>query len=568
VFRKLGSILAKVLFRRQQDILSAAAILAAATFASAALGLFRDRALASFFSSGEIAVYFAAFRIPDTLFEILILGSLSAAFIPTFVKYISRGKGSEAWNVASAIMTLTFTAFLLLAIVVFFVARPLSRLLAPGFAPSEINLMASMTRILLIAQGFFILAFFLTGILKSFQHFLVPAIAPLFYNIGIIVGTIFLAGRLGIYAPAWGAVFGAFFYFSIHLPIARKLGFKFSPAFDFSHPGVRKVIALAVPRTIEIAFAQILKASDLFFSSLVSVGSYGYLTLASHLAAVPVSLVGNSLADASLPSLSYKRGNIGQFRETLLSVFRQIIFFVALPAVALIVLRVPAVRLSFGASRFTWESTVLTGYALSCLALGIVAQAAASLMVRAFYALADTLTPVRVGVCSILANILLSAVFILLLKTSVWGVAFAFALSNIFQVIVLVLLLCRRISFSVWEFVVPTFRIGLASFVSGGSMYILLKIFDRSAWDKRLSFLGYLTLPERFECFVLDTRYTINLVILTIAVATAGTVIYLLVAKLLGVNEVSLIGALWRRLPRLAKTAPPRQARGGEAELT
>ncbi|PIS12542.1 murein biosynthesis integral membrane protein MurJ [candidate division WWE3 bacterium CG09_land_8_20_14_0_10_47_33] len=564
--RALSSIL-QPFYRKQPDILSAAVLLSIFTLASRILGLVRDRALAQFFSESKIGLYFAAFRLPDTLFEILILGTLSAAFIPTFISYISKGKKKEAWEVTATVMNLTLIFFLALAAIIFFFAYPFSRLLAPGFSVEELGLMASMTRILLIAQGFFVLSLFLTGILKSFQRFLVPAIAPLFYNLGIIAGIFLLAGKLGIYAPVWGAVGGAFIYFAIHLPLAFHLGFRFTPSLNIFHPGVRKIINLAAPRTLEIGFWQILETSDLFFSSLISTASYGYFTFASHLATIPVSLFGTSLADAALPALSYQQKNLKQFRETFLTTFRQIIFLVAFFAVALIILRVPAVRLAFGTRRFTWESTVATGYALSAFAVGIVAQALTSLLVKSFYALSDTLTPVKVGVGTVLVNITLSACFILVLKTPVWGIAFAFALANILQMVVLACLLAAKAGIALWQMIYPLLKVGIASFFSGGTMYVLLKVLDRSAWDRRLSFLGYLTLPERFEKFVLDTRYTVNVIILTVVVAAVGIAVYLLAAKLLRIKELSLIHELSSRLPGLAKVTPPPQATGEESEL-
>jgi len=567
VLRRALRLILQPFYRKQPDILSAAVLLSIFTLASRILGLVRDRTLAQFFPESKIGLYFAAFRLPDTLFEILILGTLSAAFIPTFISYISKGKKKEAWEVTATVMNLTLIFFLLLAVIIFLFAYPFSRLLAPGFSAEELGLMASMTRILLIAQGFFVLSLFLTGILKSSQRFLIPAIAPLFYNLGIIASIFLLAGKLGIYAPVWGAVGGALIYFAIHLPLAFHLGFRFTRSLNIFHPGVRKIINLATPRTLEIGFWQILKTSDLFFSSLISTASYGYFTFASHLATIPVSLFGTSLADAALPALSYQQKNLKQFRETFLTTFRQIIFLVAFFAVALIILRVPAVRLAFGTRRFTWESTVATGYALSAFAVGIVAQALTSLLVKSFYALSDTLTPVKVGVGTVLVNITLSACFILVLKTPVWGIAFAFALANILQMVILACLLAAKAGIALWQMIYPLLKVGIASFFSGGTMYVLLKILDRSAWDRRLSFLGYLTLPERFEKFVLDTRYTVNVIILTVVVAAVGIAVYLLAAKLLKIKELSLIHELSSRLPGLAKVIPPPQATGEESEL-
>ncbi|MDP1538939.1 MAG: lipid II flippase MurJ, partial [bacterium] len=269
LFRKFRDLI----FSRQADILSAAFVLGASVLASRFLGLVRDRVLAHYFGSEEIALYFAAFRLPDTLFEILILGALSSAFIPTFIAYISRKKEEEAWRVAGVMMNLSLLVFLVLAALVFAFAVPFSSFLAPGFSTADISLMASLTRILLATQGFFVLSFFLTGVLKSYQRFLVPALAPIFYNLAIIAGAVFFAGRAGIYAPAWGAVLGALLHLAVQVPLAVRLGFRPAISLNVFHPGVRKIFRLAAPRVLELAFLQILKASDLFFASLITTAS-------------------------------------------------------------------------------------------------------------------------------------------------------------------------------------------------------------------------------------------------------------------------------------------------------
>ncbi len=552
IFRKLR----EFLYARQVDVLSAAMILAGASLASRVLGLIRDRVLAHYFTGEQISIYFAAFRFPDALFEILVLGALSAAFIPTFISYISKKKEEEAWRVASIVMNISFVFFVSLAVLVFVFALPFSRLIAPGFSPSEIELMVRLTRILLFTQGFFVLSFFLTGALKSYQRFLIPAIAPILYNLGIIGGTIALVPTLGIFSPAWGAVIGAFMHFATQLPLAFRLGFRPIFSLDFRHPGVRKIIRLAAPRVLELGFLQLLKISDLFFASIVSTASYAYLTFAQHLEMLPVSLFGLSLADAVLPALSYKRAS-GKFDGVFLSVFRQIIFFTVPVAVAFIVLRIPLVRLAFGASKFTWQSTVLTGYALSMFALGIVGQALTLLFVRTFYALQDTLIPVAVGIADVFLNIGLVAYFILVLELPVWGIALAFAISALAQAFVLWLLLIKKTHFSVVDFVRPALKVFAASLASGGVMYFMLKILDRSAWDKNLSFLGKLALPERFELFILDTRYTANLVFLTALVGAVGVLVYLGICRLLGVEEIKLIGQIWKRVLSFPKVKVP-----------
>src|SRR3990172_9236181 len=452
------------LFSRQVDILSAAVVLSGSILVWGVLGLVRDRALAHYFFGNDISIYFAAFRLPDTLFDVLIMGALSSAFIPTFISYISRRKEAEGWRVAGIAVNLALLLFLGLAVLVFVFARPFSAVVAPG-------------------------------ILKSYQRFLVPALAPVFYNLSIILGIVFLSKTLGIYAPAWGAVIGALLHLVIQLPLAVKLGFRPVGSLDFRHPGVRRIIKLAAPRVLDLLSNQLLKASDLFLASLITTPSYGYLTFAFHLGMLPVSLFGFALADATLPALSHRAGKREEFRETFFTTFRQIIFLILPAAAALAVLRIPLVRLAFGAARSTWDSTVLTGYALSLFAIGILGQALTTYFVRAFYALSDTLTPMKVEMTNVVLNISLSAYAILVLGLPVWGLAASFAFSALIQAAVLGVILARRYGFSLRDFILPGLRVGAAALVSGLVMYVVLKVFDRSAWDRGLSFLGSFALP-------------------------------------------------------------------------
>ena len=546
------------IFSRQSDILSAAVVLGASTLASMFLGLIRDRSLAQFFTPDQIAIYFGAFRIPETFFEILIFSSLSSAFIPTFISYIAVKKEKEAWHIASTLINLALWAFTCLALLIAAFAKPISALIAPGFSPSDVILMAQLTRILLLAQAFFVVSFFLTGVLKSFQHFLIPAIAPIFYNLGIIGATIFLSGRLGIYAPAIGAVIGAFLHFLVQVPLARQLGFRPHLSFETNHPGVQKVIKLALPRFVELIFIQILKASDLFFSSLINTAAYSYLTFATHLEMVPVSLFGFSLADAALPTLAYKKDNPKEFSKVFFAVFRQIVFFALPIAAAFIVLRIPLTRLAFGSDRFTWEATILTAYTLSFFAVGIIGQVLTFYFVRAFYAFQDTATPVKVAIVNIILDIALGAYFIMVLKLPVWALGLSSSLTNLTQAFALFLILSKRRKLPVWEFIAPTFKVAIAALGSASVMYVILKVLDRSAWDPQVSFLGRFALPAEWPSFILDTRYTVNLIILTFEVLLVGALVYLLLCRILKVGELQVLPQIWRRIisPRRVKVLP------------
>lgn len=542
MFKKLFGQRPNLLTRPQKNILSAATIIMVMVAASRVLGLIRNRVLAHFFAAERLSIYFAAFRIPEVIFEVLVFGALSAAFIPTFTSYLSRKKQEEAWYVAGVSLNIALLVFAALAIVIFIFSEPLYRLITPGFSLTEIAQIARLTRILLLTQGFFVASYFLTGILESLKRFLIPAIAPLFYNLGIIFGTIFLSNRLGLYGPTLGAMVGALFHFLVQLPLAIYFGFRPQKSLDVSHPGVREIGRLALPRVIELSFLQLGKLVELFLASLVVTAAYAHYTFANSLQLLPAGLFGISIAKASLPTLSHQAAQKEEkgFQETLITSFNEINFLVFPCAVFLAILRIPAVRLVFGGAQFTWESTVQTGQALSAFSLGIFSQSSNYLLARAFYALHDTTTPVRISIGSILLNIVLGLFFILGLGLPIWSLALAFSLASIFQLFLLLSFLSRRLKdFEVKRILNPFFKIIFASLSAGAVMFFFLKILDRSVWRKQLSFLGRLglVLPTNFERFAFDTRYTINVILLTGLVGLLGTVVYLVLARVLKIKE-------------------------------
>ncbi len=543
-----------LLSRKQGSILSAAFLVMVLLLASRVLGLVRQRVLANYFSAEDLAVYFAAFRLPETLFEVLVAGSLASAFIPVFTSLLSRGEKRRAWYVAGITQTSIFITFVLLSLVILVFANELSRLLAPGFPPERQALMATLTRFLLLAQGFFLLSFFIGGAQEATGRFLVPAIAPLFYNAGIILGSVLLSG-LGVWGAAVGAVVGALFHLLIQIPFVRELGFRFVPRISINDPDFRRVMTLAAPRMLELVVLQVAKSVELFLSTLISVASYTYFTFANSLQLFPVALFGYPFAKAALPTLSTHaaRHDKDNFAATLAFTLGQIVFFVVPIAVALLVLRIPLVRLAFGTQRFTWEATVQTGLALSAFAVGVVAQAILAVLTRSFYALNDTKTPMVASIAAMGVYILLAFFLIREVGAGVWGIALAFSLTATVQALVLFLFLNARVGVLTKKFIGNVGKILFSSSLAGALMYLLLKVLDQAVWDKRLSFLGELglALPTGFERFVIDTRYTANLVFLTFFVLTVGIFVYLLLAVVLKIREVEIlarwVGQVWGR---------------------
>lgn len=536
----------KSLFTDQQhSVLSAATLIMVMIVVSRLLGLVRQRVLAHYFVSSDLSLFFAAFRLPDTIFEVLVFGTFASAFIPIFTKTLKESKES-AWKVAGIVANWGGIIFLFLATIVVIFAHPLYRLITPGFSLEDQIKIADLARILFVAQGFFVISYVLTAVLESSKRFFVPALAPLFYNIGIIVATIFLADKFGIMAPVIGVVIGAILHFLIQLPLAFKLGFRFSRDLKIT-PEVKKIARLSLPRILEVSFLQIAKFVELTLASLISAPAYTYFTFGNSIQLLPVGLFGTSIAKAALPTLSSQSDDLPAFKKTLFETLNQVVFLMAPIVAFLMVARIPVVRLIFGTDIFTWNSTVETSLVVSAFAFGIFSQAANSILARSFYALADTKTPVVVSVITLLINIILNYVFVIYYKLPVWSLAASFSFSSIIQSAFLFVLITKKIHTGAkTALYLPMLKMFLSALLSGSTMYFILKFFDKSVWIKKLSFVSNIDLP--FEKFVLDTRYAGNLLVLTVVVGMIGVAVYILSLKVLKSKELDTFLNLFKRM--------------------
>lgn len=560
MFNKIVAKSREIITAPQATVLSAASIIMIMIVASRVLGLVRQRVLAQFFEPADLSLFFAAFRLPDTIFEILIFGTISSAFIPVFTKALKKDENS-AWQTAGIVANIGLLIFAVLAILAAIFANSIYAILTPGFDEIQRAQIVEIARILFAAQAFFVVSFVLTGVLESLRRFLVPALAPLLYNLGIILGTILLVPRFGLLAPAIGVFIGAASHFLIQLPLARKLGFRFTTAIRTTKE-VKEIGRLALPRIIELSFMQVSKSAELFLSTLISTASYTYFLFGNTLQLLPVGLFGISIAKAALPTLSRQADSPNKYSKTLKSSLSQIIFLTIPVATILIVLRIPIVRLVYGTELFGWDATVQTGLVLSAFAIGVVFEAASALLARGFYALSETKTPVIVSITSIILITVLSFTFILGYSLEVWGLALAFSMGAAFQATTLFYLLNKRLEGKISEALfLPIFKSGIAALGAGGVMFFLLKIFDRSVWVKRLSFLGKLesTKVIVFENFVLDTRYTVNLLALTVVVSIVGGLVYIGLSLLLKNREVYTFIGLARRFVKRKVTPIPKE---------
>lgn len=514
--------------RQQTSIISAASVIMVTVALSRVLGLFRDRLLAARFSPQDLGVYYAAFRLPNMIFELLVMGALSTAFIPVFTSYLDRKGKEEAFQMASSLINIGLLVFGLLCLPVVLFTKQVSMLLAPGFSREQLELMSTFTRIIAVAQVFpLIVGNFFTGILQSFRNFFIPSLAPVIYNLGIIIGIVFLTPSIGLYAPVVGVVIGAFLFMLVQVPLTYSLGFRHKWNLAFSHPGTRDVLRLMLPRTLGLAVSQIDTTIDLVLSSLLGAGSVTVFTFAQNLQQVPIGLFGASIAQASLPTLSsfYAKKNIEEFKNIFLSSFHQILFLVVPLSAILIVLRIPMVRLVFGASSlFDWDSTVITGKTLAYFGISLFAQSLVHLIARGYYALHDTKTPVVIGTISIIINTLLSIYFIIFLHLQVYALGLSASVASIVNMFFLLILLDKKVNyFDRYKLIVPALKIFLSGAVAGVFLYIPVKLLDQ---------------------LVFDTTHTINLLMLTGISTLLGLSVYLFLAWFLEVPQMKMLSKI------------------------
>jgi len=507
--------------RKQSTILSASLVLAITFGISAILGFLRSRFLyAQFFKCCvlDLDVYNAAFRIPDLIFKLLVTGALSASFIPVFSSYLHKDK-EKADLIGSSVINILSIAFLIISIIVLIFTKPLTQIIAAGFSPDQISLMVNLTRILLIAQVFFLLSNFITGILQVHQVFLMPALSPIVYNIFIIISIFVLAPIFGIYGPVYGAVIGAFFHFAIQIPTLKLQGFKYSPVIKSKLKGVKEVFRLMVPRSLSLGLGEIENTVTLFFASSLSAGSISLLNLALQFMYLPSRIFGTTVGQASLPILSKNiaLNELNTFRDTVSKISIQSLF-IALPVTILILVeRIPIIRVLFGSRQFPWSATLTTAKILAFLTPAILCQALIQILIRAFYALHNTKTPFRISFISLISNICFSFYFVNFTNLGIIGLAISATIGNIIQLVGLLSRFVHSVDGVDWPFVIKKInKILFCSLFLGISSWGSLKLLD---------------------IFILDTSKTIYVIAVLLISSLIGLFIYGLSAKLLKIEE-------------------------------
>ncbi len=457
----------------------AAGLISLMYLVSRLLGFVRESQAGSLFNRFETDAFFAAFVIPDVMYYLLVGGALSAAFIPIFTEYLTKGQEEEGWKVASTFINIVVLILAVLTILGVTFTEWLTPLVAPHFKADKLNLLVELTRIMFPAVCFTALAGLVGGVSNSYRRFLGPALGPNVYNIGIILGAALLGTRFGIKGMAVGVVAGAVGNFLTQVLFLRQAGgkhYRFG-YIDLKNPGFKRMLLLWVPALIGLSADQINFWATTAMASKLPEGGITAIRFASRLILLPIGIFAAGVSTAFFPLLSSlaTEKKIDAYKDTLSFSLRSI-FFMMIPAgIGLMVLREPIVMLLFERMKFTHSDTILTSEALLFYSLAIFAPAAVLMLPRAFYSLQDTKTPVIVSFIAVGSSIFLNWFFLNHTSLGVKGFALSYTIMGLINMLLLTEILRRKIGGIRGRHIGRSFLKSLtASLAMGGVIYVMM----------------------------------------------------------------------------------------------
>src|SRR5438552_7130079 len=509
------------------SVARASIIMIATLVASRVLGWLRLSVIgATFGESPQLDAFWAAFRIPNAVFDLLVAGALASAFIPVFTGYLAREREAEGWRVASSVLNAVVLLLVAFSAVMWLLAPILVPIVvAPGFSGDQLALTVDLTRLMLLSPIFMGLSSLTTGILNSYRQFLSGATAPLVYNAVIILFALFAAPFLGIQALAYGVVTGALFMWLVQLPELTFRRTRYSFSLDLGHPGVRDVLRLAGPRTLALGAVQIVFIVDTILASGMPVGSLVALNYAFQLLMLPLGVFSIAISAAVFPTLSHYAsiGDVNRMRQAVQQAIRWILFLTLPTAILMIVLRRPIVTLLFQYGSFGAELREATQAAFLFYSLGLAGHALVQILARAYYASRDTATPLALTLISIGLNVVLD---VLLAPTLfINGLALANAVSTLVEAALLLTLLATRARLRLVGLGLSSAKHICASLLLGVAMFAFIRATN----------------------VTVDLEQTkIGLALQTLVASAVGGAVYLAAAYLLRVSELGEIFAVVR----------------------
>lgn len=458
------------------SVVGAAVLVGLFSFASRLVGLVRDRVLAGLFGAGNtLDIYYAAFKVPDFLFNLMVVGALSASFIPMFTKYYQNPlQRARAWQFTNIILHLVAYGMIVIAIVLFLFANQVAAIIAPGFDHLKQAQVASFSRVMLISEIFLAISMVFGGVLQSLKRFFLYALAPIFYNLGIIFGALVFVKWFGPIGLAFGVVFGALMHMGIQILGLSGTGYHYQRLVSFKDRDAQIVLRTMVPRMIGIGINQLLFLILTVVATTLAVGSVTIFQFAYNVEFFPIGVFGVSYAIAAFPTFSehFAAHRIDKFQTVFASTIRQLLFFMIPATISFLLLRAQIVRVVVGAGAFDWNATILAADTLAFFALTFIPQSCVYILARAFFAMHDTVTPLTAGIVSAILGI--TSAFLFTKTFGVIGLAMAFGISECVNAGLLWILLRQKLgSLHESSILQGLFKMVPAALLSGIVMYFI-----------------------------------------------------------------------------------------------
>ncbi|MEI8143760.1 MAG: murein biosynthesis integral membrane protein MurJ [Candidatus Berkelbacteria bacterium] len=446
------------LFAEKKSLRGASILLVVTVTLSNILGLFRDRFLAKNISTYDLDIYYSAFRIPDLIFNLMILGAIYTAFVPIFTDFIAQKKEKDGLRVANSLLNLSLIFTIISAVLLYFLMPYAMKLVVPNFGPDRFDQAVRYARLMMLTPLFFSFSYILSGILNSFHRFFAYSVAPLVYNLAIMFGAYFLAPHYGVIGVIYSVIAGAFLHFLVQVFPAVKLGWRYQAIIQIKDQAVQKIIKLVIPRTISLGGDQIGLIIFTAIGSSLAAGSISAYTLASNIQTMPVFVLGSAFAAAVFPTLALKisHNDKDSFVYYFDRALRASLFLLVPVSGIFIVLRAQIVRLILGSGKFDWNDTKTTSMVLGVFAVSIVAQGLIPLVSRAFYAMKNTRIPMYISISTVAISAAIA--YPLASRFGAPGLAMAYSAASFFQLIMLLSFLGREMpkivnAELIWSFV-------------------------------------------------------------------------------------------------------------------
>lgn len=417
--------------KKIEGLHEAAYLLGVFALLSQVLALLRDRVLASSFGVGHtLDIYYSSFEIPDFIFATVASIVSISVLVPFITERLERS-AEETKRFINAIFSCFSLIIVSVSIIVFLAMPYLAPKVFPGIADTAT--LIHMARILLLSPILLGLSNFVASLTQVGKRFLVYALSPLFYNLGIILGAAFLYPIFGIYGLAYGVIIGAFMHLAIQLPFVFRTGLLSVWPLHFDFRAVKEVFLISIPRTITLGMTQITTLALVGMASVMSVGSISIFNFSNNLESVPLSIIGVSYSLAAFPTLSrfVSRNQIGEFVAHISAALRHVIFWSIPISVLFIVLRAQIVRTIYGAGKFDWNGTKLTAAALAVFAISVLAQSLVLIFIRGYYAMGNTRKSLYASIATGILSIGLSFLF---MKLFYLAPTFRYFVEHLFRV--------------------------------------------------------------------------------------------------------------------------------------